>query len=108
MPDRVGIELLRDRVRAVALGRFGTSRRSTYEVAWDPERPADAVDALRAHFGRAGRLSLAVGLGFLDVARVTLPPLRAPDRRRALALDPARHFAVDEPVVVALLGDASP
>jgi len=104
--DRVGVELLSDRLRAVALGRFGAAPRATLEIAWDPDRPADAIASLSARFGRPRRLALAIGLGFLHVARVTLPPLRAADRRRALALDPSRHFPVDEPVTVALLGDA--
>ncbi|AHG91944.1 hypothetical protein J421_4407 [Gemmatirosa kalamazoonensis] len=106
--DRVGLELLADRVRAVALGRFGDAPRATLELSWDPERPAAAVDALAARLGRPRRVAFAVGLAFVHVARVTLPPLPAPDRRRALALDPSRHFPVDEPVAVALLGDVAP
>jgi hypothetical protein len=103
--DRIGIELLGDRVRAVALRRFGRTIVATADVAWDPTSPADAVIELVARLGRGRRVLLAVGLPFLHVARVSLPPLGAPDRRRALALDAARHFPTDGPLAVALLGD---
>ncbi len=105
MPDRVGVELLADRVRAVALGRFGAMPSATVELAWDPTRPDDVVRELESRLGRARHVALSVGVAFLDVARVVLPPLPPAERRRALALDTARHFAVDDETVVALLGD---
>ena len=108
MPDRIGLELLADRVRAVALGRRGRAPRATAEVPWDPARPELAVSELRARLGDASRIGVAVGLAFLDVQRVALPPARGEARRRMVALDPARVFPLREPVVVALADDAPP
>jgi hypothetical protein len=108
MPDRIGLELLADRVRAVATDRRGRAPRATAEVPWDPDRPAEAIAELRARLGAARGLGVAVGLSFLDVQRVTLPPARGDARRRMVALDPARTFPLREPVVVALADDAPP
>jgi Tfp pilus assembly protein PilN len=108
MPDRIGLELLADRVRAVALGRRGRTPRATAEVPWDPAHPELAVPELRARLGEASRIGMAVGLAFLDVQRVALPPARGEARRRMVALDPTRVFPLREPVVVALADDAPP
>jgi hypothetical protein len=108
MPDRIGLELLADRVRAVALDRRGRAVRATADVAWDPAHPDAAVAELRAQLGRARRIGIAVGLAFLDVQRVALPPVRGEARRRMIALDPARVFPLHEPVVVALADDVAP
>jgi Tfp pilus assembly protein PilN len=106
MPDRIGLELLADRVRAVALGRRGRAPRATAELPWDPARPELAVSELRARLGEASRIGVAVGLAFLDVQRVALPPARGEARRRMVALDPTRVFPLRESVVVALADDA--
>jgi hypothetical protein len=108
MPDRIGLELLADRVRAVALDRRGRAARATADVAWDPAQPDAAIAELRARLGGARRIGIAVGLAFLDVQRVALPPVRGEARRRMIALDPARVFPLHEPVVVALADDAPP
>ena len=108
MPDRIGLELLADRVRAVALDRRGRAARATADVAWDPARPDAAVAELRARLGAARRIGIAVGLAFLDVQRVSLPPVKGDARRRMIALDPSRVFPLREPVVVALADDAAP
>jgi hypothetical protein len=105
----VGVELGARALRAVAVGRLTGRVRAAVEVPWDPERPDDAVARLAASIGGARRVGLAVGLAFLHVARASLPPLRAADRRRALALEPDRHFAAPaDGVVVALAGEAPP
>lgn len=108
MPDRIGLELLADRVRAVALDRWGRAPRETAEVSWDPMQPDAAVAELRQRLGKARSIGVAVGLAFLDVQRVALPPVRGDARRRMVALDPARVFPLREPVVVALADDAPP
>ena len=108
MPDRIGLELLADRVRAVALDRRGRAARATADVPWDPARPDAAVAELRARLGSARRIGVAVGLAFLDVQRVSLPPVKGDARRRMIALDPSRVFPLREPVVVALADDAAP
>lgn len=108
MPDRIGLELLADRVRAVALDRRGRAARATAEVAWDPANPDAAVAELRARLGAARRIAIAVGLAFLDVQRVSLPPVKGDARRRMIALDPTRVFPSREPVVVALADELAP
>jgi hypothetical protein len=64
------------------------------------------VEALRSALGSGGTISLAVGLGFLHVAHVELPPVPRRERAGMLALEPERYFAEREvPLVVALAGD---
>ena len=98
----IGVELSLDTVRAVSLESWrGTPR--TFECAWDPNRPADAVAQLRAHFGSANRVAISVALAFLHVKNVKLPPAPLLVRKRMLSLEPDRFFPVqDHAVVVAL------
>ncbi len=106
MSGVVGVELTTDRVRAVARGRFGSAARA-FETAWDAQRPAEAVAVLRAQIGAARRIALSIGLGFLHVKHVSLPPVALAERRRMLALEPDRFFPVQsEPIVVALERDS--
>ncbi len=105
MSSIVGIDLSTDVVRAIAVGRWRQPR--TFEIAWDPSRPADAVSLLRAQFGPATRIAISVGLGFLHPKHVSLPPAPVAARRRMLALEPDRFFPVQgEPVVVSALPDS--
>jgi hypothetical protein len=99
---RVGVEVTPTRVRAIRVGGLAASR--TAETAWDPARPRDAVDALRATLGGTGSVAVAVGLGFLQVKHVELPPVPAEERARMVALEPERYFAQrDTPLVVSLM-----
>jgi hypothetical protein len=63
------------------------------EIPWDPLRPADAVAALRSKLGRPTNVSLAIGLGFLQVMRVDLPPVAPRERAQMIELEPDRFFA---------------
>ncbi|HEX6941715.1 MAG TPA: PilN domain-containing protein [Gemmatimonadaceae bacterium] len=65
----------------------------TSEIPWDPSRPADAVAALRGKASRPDGISLAIGLGFLEVARLDLPPVPASEKARMVELEPDRYFA---------------
>jgi Tfp pilus assembly protein PilN len=106
MSPRVGIELTPDTVRAVVVGGWRLQVRATFETAWDPTRPHAAVALLRGQIGAVGNLGLAIGLGFLHVKHVSLPPAPLAERRRMLALEPDRFFPVqDETLAVALSGD---
>jgi hypothetical protein len=89
----VGIELAADRVRAVGIERWRGAHRQTFQCAWDPAQPADAVAQLRANFGDVRAVALSIGVGFLQVKHVKLPPIRAAERRRMIALEPDRFFA---------------
>ena len=94
MRSAVGIELAADRIRAVRVGRRGDGGVAAFETSWDPERPAEAVAALRADLGAVGRLAVAVDLALLYTKHVRLPPVPTAERRRMLALEPERYFPV--------------
>jgi hypothetical protein len=104
---RIGVELTPRRVRAVRAGAFGGAAR-TVDMAWDPSRPRETVEALAESLGGASAISLSVGLGFLHVKHVDLPPAPLEARARMLALEPERFFAErDAPLVVALAHSAN-
>ena len=106
MSDVVGVELSADAVRAVSLDAWRATPRVTVEVPWDPERPADAVRALRERLGETNRIALSVGLAFLHIKHVKLPPAPVEERRRIIAFEPDRFFPVqDEPLVVSLVSE---
>src|SRR5688572_11550374 len=66
---------------------------ASIEAPWDPSRPADAVATLRANAGSIDGISLAIGLGFLEVARLDLPPVAPAEKARMVELEPDRYFA---------------
>jgi len=106
--DRVGVEITGDRARAVALGAVGDRPRKLVEVDWDPDHPAAAVTALAGRLGRVGRVALALGLDYVHVKHVDLPPAPVNVRRQMLAVEPDRFFPVqDERVVVGLAGNVA-
>ena len=105
MSDRLGVEITRTHVRAVALAAWGNGPRAVAEVAWDADHPAAAVALLSSRFGRVGRIALALGLDYLHVKHVELPPAPKRLRRQMIAVEPDRFFPVqEERVVVGLDG----
>ncbi len=104
--SNVGVELGPEGARAVALARWRSTARATWEGDWDPARPAELVTRLRQHFGPASRIGISVGLGFLHVKQVSLPPVPAEERVRMLALEPDRFFPVENGDVVVALDSA--
>ena len=108
MSDRVGVEITRTRLHAVALAALGSRPRVVAEVDWDGEHPASSVAALAGRVGRVGRIALALGLDQLHVKHVSLPPAPARVRRQMVTVEPDRFFPVqDERVVVGLVGDVA-
>ena len=93
MSGRAGVELTPTAVRMVRVSRFSGRATETIEIPWDPSRPADAVTALRAKARRPDGISLAIGLGFLEVARLDLPPVAPAEKARMVELEPDRYFA---------------
>jgi hypothetical protein len=89
---RAGIELTPTVVRLVRLAWSGGVT-ETVEIPWDSARPAEAIAALRAKVGRPDGVSLAIGLGFLEITRLDLPPVPALERARMVELEPDRYFA---------------
>ena len=103
MRSTLGVYVLRDRLVCVETAAFGGRPGRTHVTAFDAQRPADAVASLRAQFGAVARIALSVGLAFLHLKHIKLPPASSADRRRILALEPDRFFAVqDETLAVAL------
>ena len=108
MSDRVGVEITRTRLRAVALAALGSRPRVVAEVDWDGEHPAASVAALAGRIGRVGRIALALGLEHLHVKHVSLPPVPPSMRRQMVTVEPDRFFPVQhERVVVGLVGDVA-
>lgn len=108
MSDRVGIEITRTRVRAVALAAWGDRPRAIVDADWDGDHPAAAVALLASRLGRVGRIALTLGLDCLHVKHVELPPAPRAMRRQMVAVEPDRFFPVqDERVVIGLDGDVA-
>ena len=93
MSGRAGIELTPSVVRLVRLAPLTGRVAQTLEIPWEPARPLDAVNALRSKAGALQSISLTIGLGFLEVARLELPPVAAVERARIVELEPDRYFA---------------
>ncbi len=92
MTSGIGIEIDPEMIRAVRVDGRGGRRRRVMEAPWDPDAPADAVQALRATLGPARRVGVAVRLPLLLSKRAKLPPLSAAQRREVLRLEPQRYF----------------
>ncbi|HEX2217256.1 MAG TPA: PilN domain-containing protein [Gemmatimonadales bacterium] len=106
MNGSLGIELDGHSLRAVRLDGRGGRPVRTLEVPWNPDAPAEAVQALRESFGRSRRVAVALRFPLLFAKRVRLPPMPAAERRKALRLEPQRYFPVRlEDLVVAVRED---
>ena len=102
MSGVAGIEIGRQRVRAVVRARSGTLH--TYEMPCATERLDDMVAQLSAAAGEVRTIGLAIGLAHLHVKQVKLPPVAHAARRQMLAVEPERWFAVTQgsPTAVSL------
>ena len=108
MSGRAGVELAPGVLRVVRLAPITRHVTQTIEIPWDPQRPADSIGVLRSKAGRPRSVSLAIGLGFLQVMRVDLPPVAARERARIIELEPDRFFAAAnrESIVATVAPDA--
>jgi hypothetical protein len=106
MTNALGVQLGTDRARAVLLSGWPRQRATTVDLPFDPERPHEAVAALRALVGTPRSIAVAIDLHLLRTKRVALPALSAVERRNILRLEPDRFFAVrGEELVPAICGD---
>jgi len=104
---RVGLELTGDRVRAVTVSRWLSAPFESFELRWDPTAPADGVAILRQHLGNISGIALSVGIEFLHVKHVKLPPVSTMERRNILMLEPDRFFPIESGEVVVSVRDGS-
>ena len=93
MSGTIGVELTTTEIRAVRLRPMGSGVARSMRVAWDPSRPHAAIAELQNTLGNATQLAVAIGLGFLELKRVELPPAPIAERERMLQLEPERFFA---------------
>ena len=93
MSGRVGLEVTPSLVRGVVSSPWRGAPTHTFAVAWDPNDPIAAVQALRREVTQPDALWLAVGLGFLHLSRVQLPPAGDGAREQMVQLEPERFFA---------------
>ncbi len=91
---RVGVQLGARQARAVVLTGWPRRSARAVDVPFDPERPDEAVAALRALLGNVRRMAVAIDLQLLRTKRITLPALPAAERRNIVRLEPDRFFAV--------------
>ena len=71
------------------------------EHEWDGVNIEPFVDILRSTIGNAGGVVLAVGLGFLEIAKPELPAMADGDRRRVLLRDADRYFPLEGTLAIA-------
>lgn len=102
MSPRLALELAPTMLRGVVASGWRDVVLRTVEVPWSPHAPEGGVAALRAAVGAVDSIAVTIGLGFLHVARVSLPPAPGDARERMLTLESARYFATETPVVAAL------
>ncbi|MGQ0648790.1 MAG: hypothetical protein ACT4P7_14625 [Gemmatimonadaceae bacterium] len=103
MSARAGIELTPTTIRAVVAAAWRHAPARSFEVAWDPAHPESAVSALRLEHPSPDAVWMAIGLGFLHVVRVQLPPAPDEAREQMLSLEPDRFFASSEKLQVSLV-----
>lgn len=108
MSGRIGVEIGPGTLRIVRLAPVTGRVTAAEELPWDPARPVDGVAAARTRFPRADRLSIAIGLGWLEVARVALPPVAPDEQIRIVELEPDRYFAAAgaEPFAASLVPES--
>lgn len=102
----LGVELRDGVAHAVLVSGLRGGLLSNRIVSWDPAAPEALVANLREHFGTVGKIALSIGLAFLHVKQLKLPPATDSVRRRIVMLEPDRFFAVDdERLAVAITGE---
>ena len=98
MTRRLGLELTPQELRGVWASPWPGRPGDAFVMAWDGQDLAGAVAALRAAHPTPDSIALAIGLGFLEVARVTLPPADEVTREQIVALDAGRYLGANAPL----------
>ena len=107
MSARVGLELTGEYIRAVTVAAWRSTPLESFTMRWDPRVPAEAVVVLRKNLGDVSTIAIAVGVEFLQVKHVKLPPVGNDERRNMLLLEPDRFFPIEsEEIVVSVSADS--
>lgn len=102
MTRRLGLEITARELRGTWTTPWRLQPATTFVQAWDGRDFASAVEAMRAAHPAPDRIALSIGLDFLDVARVALPPADDAAREQIVALDPERYLGTNSPMHVLL------
>ena len=106
MSGRVGIEVTASVIRGVVMSRWRQVPSRTFEVSWDPAQPVSALAALRSEVEAPDAVCVAIGLAFLHVTKVQLPPSDSAARESMVQVEPQRFFPVGDAVRAALGADS--
>ncbi|MCC6316759.1 MAG: hypothetical protein IT361_03625 [Gemmatimonadaceae bacterium] len=88
----MSLELTASCVRGVVMPAWRDTVVRTFEVPWSPADPSGAIPALRAELPAPDGISVAIGLAFLHITRVELPPSTDEVRDAMVQLEPERFF----------------
>lgn len=102
MTRRLGLEITARELRGTWTTPWRLQPAATLVQAWDGRDFASAVEAMRVAHPTPDCIALAIGLDFLDVARVALPPADDAAREQIVALDPERYLGTNSPMHVLL------
>ncbi len=107
MSARVGLDLTSEQIRAVTVSAWRGTPLESFAMKWDPRAPAEAVEVLRKNLGDVSTIAISVGVEFLHVKHVKLPPIASDERRNILLLEPDRFFPVEEGEIVVSVSEES-
>lgn len=102
MTQLVGVDISSGGIRAVSVTRWLGRPLQRFEIKWDINDPAAGVALLRKTFGRAAGIGISVGLEFLLIKHIQLPPVGSAERRRMILLEPDRFFPTNAPLAVSV------
>ena len=102
MTRRLGLEITATELRGTWTTTWRLQPTDAFVQAWDGRDLASAVEALRAAHPAPDSIALAIGLDFLEAARVALPPADDAAREQIVALDPERYLGTNSPMHVLL------
>lgn len=105
MRQLVGVDIFSGGVRAVSVTSWLGRPLRRFEIKWDIHHPAAGVALLEKTFGRVAGIGISLGLEFLHIKHIPLPPVGSDERRRIVLLEPDRFFPTTEPLVVSVSGE---
>ena len=102
MTQLIGIDISSGGIRAVSVTRWLGRPLQRFEIKWDINDPAAGVSLLRKTFGPVGGIGISLGLEFLLIKHIQLPPVGNDERRRMILVEPDRFFPTKVPLAVSV------